>query len=69
MTNEERYKTIKERADAFWKFCAEKPCKECKLYEHKRLTSICKEECAFRWLTLEIAAGQTSPAEATICKQ
>lgn len=45
MTNGEKFKTAKEREEAFKKFCNERNCGTCPLYE--------EEGCKFAWLDLE----------------
>lgn len=54
MTNEEKYKTIEERAEKFSKFCDSKhTCRECQFYV--TLTNLCGKphNCKFHWLALE----------------
>lgn len=49
MTNGEKFKTTKERANAFEKFCEAQPmgCNECEL------TNYSGDECRYAWLNLE----------------
>lgn len=50
MTNNERYRTPEERAEAFRKFCNSSQCNECECgKDGKRLVALCE----FRWLVLE----------------
>lgn len=49
MTNEEKYKTAKERGDAFLKFCNSHSCGDCAIHKMNEP----KDPCAFIWLALE----------------
>ena len=51
MTNQERYKTIKEREIAFQKFCAERKinCHKCPVLSCR----VIEDGCKFAWLTIE----------------
>lgn len=50
MTNEQKYKTPEERAEAFLKFCTPQKCDEC---ECTKLGKMGLSLCEFRWLALE----------------
>jgi len=58
MTNQERYKTIKEREIAFQKFCAERKrnCHKCPVLSCR----VVEDGCKFAWLTIE-AEGKPLP--------
>ena len=50
MTNNERYSTPEERAEAFRKFCNSMQCSECECSKDgKKFVALCE----FRWLALE----------------
>ena len=50
MTNEEKYRTPEDRAEACRKFCNSKQCNECECAKDgRRRVSLCE----FRWLDLE----------------
>ena len=52
MTNEEVFKTIKERDDAFVEFCnAQNYCGKCPCFSFNPFIN--KKNCAFKWLALE----------------
>ena len=58
MTNELRYKTPEERAEAFRKFCNTTQCNECDCSKDgKKLVALCE----FRWLALEAKEEKLLP--------
>ena len=62
MTNEEKYKTQKERTDAFIEFCEKRQsCEKCLAISRQRPGP----ECAFRWLALE--AEEEKPMPCPFC--
>lgn len=62
MTNEEKYKTPEERAEAFSKFCISKKCDDCACAKQgKKGISLCE----FKWLTLE--AEEEKPLPCPFC--
>lgn len=62
MTNEQKYKTPEERAEAYTEFCVSKKCDECECAKHgHKGISLCE----FRWLTLE--AEEEKPLPCPFC--
>lgn len=62
MTNEQKYKTPEERAEAFSKFCISRKCDDCACAKQgKKGISLCE----FRWLTLE--AEMERPLNCPFC--
>lgn len=62
MTNEQRYKTPEERAEAFSMFCISRKCDDCACAKQgKKGISLCE----FRWLALE--AEEEKPLACPFC--
>lgn len=58
MTNEQKYKTPEERAEAFGEFCESRECNKCECSKYgEEDISLCK----FRWLTLKAEEGKPLP--------
>lgn len=57
MTNAEKYKTAKERCEAFSKFCGINSCTKCPLNNRK------EDGCCFLWLELEAEEEQMTAQE------
>lgn len=57
MTNEEKYKTIDERAKAYMEFCGKRSCERCEVNVDEGRIS----ECKFRWLALEAEDEKSEP--------
>ena len=63
MTNEQKYKTAKERNDAFSEWCFSRDCKTCELKSHNNFDG--GAECRFYWLDLE--ADEEKPEPCFFC--
>lgn len=62
MTNDERYKTPEERAEAFSKFCISRKCDDCACAKQgEKGISLCE----FKWLALE--AEEEKPLACPFC--
>ena len=62
MTNEQKYKTAKERVKAFNEWCFNMECKTCKLKAHNFDEG---DGCRFYWLALE--ADEEKPEPCPFC--
>ena len=58
MTNEQKYKTPKERVEAFCKWCFNRTCESCKLKSHNFDGGV---GCKFYWLALEAEEDKPEP--------
>lgn len=63
MLNQERYKTPKERAEAFSEFCISRKCDDCVCAEQGKKGRL--SLCEFKWLTLE--AEEEKPINCPFC--
>ena len=63
MTNEQKYKTAKERNDAFSEWCFNRDCKTCELKSHNSFDG--GDGCRFYWLDLE--ADEEKPEPCPFC--
>ena len=63
MLNQDKYKTAKERNDAFSEWCFNRDCKTCKLKEHNGFDG--GDGCRFYWLALE--ADEEKPEPCPFC--
>ena len=58
MTNEQKYKTPKERTYAFNEWCFNRDCESCKLRSHNSFGGV---GCRFYWLALEAEEEKPEP--------
>lgn len=65
MLNSQKYKTAEERAAAFYKFCHDRVCEKCELYDMTRLSRTC---CLF-WLDLDPEAEAEKPLPCPCCRK
>lgn len=62
MTNEDKYKTAKERTEAFLNYCEpHMMCCDCELYQVRERTTLGRSMCVCTWLELEAEDEKTLP--------
>lgn len=63
MTNQEKYKTAREREQAFVRFCGQHTCNSCPLDERRKVYAC---GCTFGWLEME-AEEEVTPKPCPFC--